>query len=88
MAKFRKKPVVIEAIEWTGDYDTLPEHPEWFEEACVRGTVIQGAGPELTVCTLEGNHTAIVGDMIIQGVKGELYPCKADIFALTYEAVE
>ena len=87
MAKFRKKPVVIEAIQWNPQIkpSTLPdwfwqplsEHPELFDE--VTGTLV--------IETLEGNMLAMPGDWIIQGIKGELYPCKPDIFEATYEPV-
>lgn len=92
MARYRKKPVVIEAVRWTADgFDGGP--PAWMPE------IAQGGGPEvpagcisrfgdhLFIGTLEGTHTAQPGDWIIRGVKGELYPCKPDIFAATYERV-
>lgn len=86
MAKYRKKPVVIEAIKWTGDNlkemvrftDKIVETQEDFTE----GITI------LVIKTLEGNMKAFPGDMIIKGVKGEFYPCKPDIFEATYEKVE
>lgn len=87
MPKFRKKPVVIEAIQFT----RVPTvAPDWLAEAYREGVVWYHGGdePYLTIKTLEGDHRANVGDWIIQGVKGELYPCKPDIFAATYEAVE
>lgn len=89
MAKFRKKPVVIEAFQWTGGPDQT-EDPEWIAAAIKRGDVYYQGGetPYLTIETLEGKMRANPGDYIIKGVKGELYPCKADIFVATYEAVE
>lgn len=72
--KFRKKPVVIEATQWFKDGD----HP------AVRPSV-DGYG---AIDTLEGCHTVTPGDWVITGVAGEHYPCKPDIFAATYEAVE
>lgn len=85
MAKFRKKPVVIEAVEWTGANHLITE------------TFMKGSGAyisrdnrilgEIVVPTLEGEMRARVGDWIIKGVKGEFYPCKPDIFEATYEAV-
>jgi hypothetical protein len=81
--KFRKKPVVIEAVQWTGlNYEALMV---W-----ARGSGIHWSGTEqtLTVPTLEGPLIATVNDWIIRGVKGEFYPCKPDIFAATYEPVE
>jgi hypothetical protein len=72
--KYRKKPVVIEATQWFKHGD----HPE----------VVWNAGPmAFWIKTLEGGHTVSPGDWIITGVKGEHYPCKPDIFALTYEEV-
>lgn len=86
MGKYRKKPVVIEAFEFKGHSNLDPGVPEWFVDAVLNGTVI--ASPtHLTIKTLEGDHRADVGDFIIRGVKGEVYPCKPDIFAMTYEAV-
>lgn len=86
--KFRKKPVVIEGMVLT---DTnAGEVARWVTEgghkAVVRGGP-QGGSMEGTVIihTLEGDHTASVGDIVIKGVAGEFYPCKPDIFAATYE---
>lgn len=85
-AKFRKKPVVIEAIQWDGSrkcLDTLrefmkPNYPAWGTES----------RPDcLIIHTLEGDHRADRFDWIIKGVKGEFYPCKPDIFEQTYEPV-
>ena len=97
--KYRKKPVVIEAVQlkwstWSEMCDFLgdvisSENParmvETFSDTC--GEVGHGY-IELTIPTLEGNHTAKHGDYIIRGVKGEFYPCKPDIFEQTYERVE
>ena len=90
--KYRKKPVVIEAIKWTGD--NLKEiiqftglHPSalcWTWEEYE--DVVKRNG--LKIFTIEGSHMATVGDMIIKGVHGEFYPCKPEIFAKTYEAAE
>lgn len=89
MSKFRKKPVVIEAVEYRGD-NTYAEMAPWLSEAIGSGVVTFHPAPrgELIITTLEGEHLASPGDVIIQGVKGELYPCKPDIFAATYEAVD
>ena len=77
MPKFRKKPVVIEAFQWTGQ---RPCHwPEWATDVSLLD------GRDLVVNTLEGRMSASLGDWIICGVKGEQYPCKPDIFAATYE---
>lgn len=89
--KFRKKPVVIEAFQWTGGLDQT-EDPVWICDAIRRGEVyfVKCPSPdvEMVIKTLEGDHTAKRGDWIIKGVKGELYPCKPDIFEATYERVE
>lgn len=76
---YRKKPVTVEAIQWTGEnHAEMCEFidPEMFE-------IIPRVG--LVIHTLEGNHHASPGDYIIKGVNGEFYPCKPDIFAKTYE---
>jgi len=70
--KFRKKPVVIEATQWF----KMGDHPE------VTHSIHRGWGK---VATLEGDMTVMPGDWIITGVKGEHYPCKPDIFEMTYE---
>jgi hypothetical protein len=86
--KFRKKPVVIEAFQWTGDEHQI-EDPEWIVEAIKAGTVafinVNMSGVRLSIKTLEGVMIANRGDWIIRGMKGELYPCKPDIFEMTYE---
>ena len=78
--KYRKKPVVIDAIQWTGDnlteIATLGGAREYEQEFLSDNLIIH---------TLEGNMQAGKGDWIIKGVKGELYPCKPDIFEMTYE---
>jgi hypothetical protein len=72
MAKFRKKPVVIEATQW-------------FPGTLMDGVVERdGVG---VIKTLEGDMVASPGDWIITGVKGEKYPCKPDIFEATYEPI-
>jgi hypothetical protein len=84
MGKFRKKPVVIDAIQWTGKNDVE------IADFCMHALFAYAANgrPSLTIGTLEGDHHASVGDWIIRGVKGEFYPCKPDIFEATYESVE
>jgi hypothetical protein len=85
MPKFRKKPVVIEAWQNTGA--NVGGQPQWFIAAWNSGVIKAAPGGALIITTLEGDHRADVGDWIIQGVKGELYPCKPDIFERTYDAV-
>jgi hypothetical protein len=80
MPKFRKKPVVIEAVEFVG-LEHVPNLPMWVQEACQD----RAGSPSLFIKTLEGVMEASPGDWIIRGMKGEIYPCKADIFAMTYD---
>ena len=102
MPKFRKKPVVIEAFKMSPDrwWDN-GEWPEWLINAYNIGRDLPGSfyrqlpgmgerepGEGLYVHTLEGEHRVRCNDWIIQGVKGEIYPCKPDIFEATYEEVE
>lgn len=96
MPMFRKKPVVIEAVEWTGR--NLREVIRFTDgEPYTRGMhagmmwekyedLVAREG--LKIHTLEGKMLASPGDWIIRGVKGEFYPCKPDIFAATYEVAE
>lgn len=81
MAQYRKKPVVIEAVQWFKDGD----HPAVYLWS--KGGHVYPNGTPL-IETLEGDHVVTPGDFIITGVKGEHYPCKPDIFALTYEEVK
>jgi hypothetical protein len=102
MAKYRKKPVVIEAHRWyvNGDH---PEDGDPKREGRIvryfRRPEPEYAGQTLHSCgvrwhehgwidTLEGGHTVCPGDWIIKGIKGEFYPCKPDIFEATYEPVD
>ena len=89
MAKFRKKPVEIEAWQWENQLQTA--WPNWvleYEDADKNVVTCDSSFAEMYIPTLEGMHTASNGDWIIRGVKGELYPCKPDIFEATYEPVE
>ena len=89
--KFRKKPVVIEAFKLGSD-----PMPDWFMDRVSASTIVlHGGHPRdrdglhsASITTLEGLMTANRGDYVIRGVKGEVYPCKPDIFAATYEPVE
>lgn len=90
MAQYRKKPVVIEAIHCAVAHHAAGNAwnalPQWLIAAYERGEVLfLNHPPRIEIKTLEGTMTADYGDMIIRGVKGELYPCKPDIFAATYE---
>jgi hypothetical protein len=92
--KYRKKPVVIEAVQWTGEshrdmYNFLEDKPNDFMHAEGKNFYIDHGkvAGGLVIKTLEGEHIASIGDYIIKGVKGEFYPCKPDIFEQTYEPV-
>ena len=96
MAKYRKRPVVIDAIQWTGEnlsevLEFTGKHPSWdkwfssFEEY---ENHVREDCSIFKIITLEGTMEASPGDWIIRGVKGEHYPCKPDIFDATYERVE
>jgi hypothetical protein len=84
MPKYIKKPITIEAIQWTGDnrkeiFDFCPM--SYFNTNFETGNL------HLKIQTLEGTMEASVGDYIIKGIQGEFYPCKPDIFKLTYDEV-
>jgi hypothetical protein len=88
MAKYKKKPVVIDAWKWEGytvgdarkfcESNNLPQ----FSIGGIKGLT------GLIIPTLEGDHVAKSGDYIIKGINGECYPCKPDIFIKTYDVVE
>ena len=93
MARYRKKPVTVEAVlvgeildAWVdGEERTLPD---WVLQAFADRTIDALGGLELYVRTLEGIMTGDRDDMLIRGVQGELYLCKPDIFQATYELVD
>ena len=98
--KYRKKPVVIEAFQMTkGRRQDNSEWPNWLNKAWNMNFSEEGAvssveypnsdgTDRLIIHTLEGDHEVGWDDYIIQGVQGELYPCKPDIFEATYDQVE
>lgn len=86
--QYRKRPVVINAIQWPGTkFEQTP--PDWFRDAMYaepgKPGFLMRYGDEIIISTLEGEMRASPGDWIIRGIKGEIYPCKPDIFAATYE---
>lgn len=93
MLKYRKKPVVVEAVRWTGSNleeirnfvgsDLIEECVELFD---IKRTLKEML-VDIAIDTLEGTMRVDYGDYIIKGVKGEFYPCKPDIFLATYEEV-
>ena len=93
--KYRKRPVVIDAIQWTGenqremwdfltgrtnDYMSVSGDNFYIDHSKIKGGLV--------IKTFEGEHLASIGDYIIKGVKGEFYPCKPDVFEATYEPVK
>lgn len=95
--KYRKIPVVVEAIQWTGEnqremFDFLTNYEKTDDYMSASGehfiidhNAVKGG---LVIKTLEGEHIASIGDYIIRGVAGEFYPCKPEIFEKTYERAE
>jgi len=81
MAKYRKKPIVVDVFRWLMD-----DVPEWITSA-IRANKINFDMRGMIISTLEGEMLASPGDYIIKGVKGELYSCKPDVFEQTYELV-
>jgi len=100
MAEYRKKPVVVEAVQWKGTAATATPIIDWIlkeggtaryhEPPAVLGDIIGNWADmhRLAIDTLEGIMMAAPGDWVIRGVKGEFYPCKPDIFEVTYEAAD
>lgn len=102
MAKYRKKPVVVEAFQMTKERRLdNSEWPEWLNRAWNKGVAEPGSifcasdgcldtetHTPLFIQTLEETHRISWGDWIIRGIQGELYPCKPEIFDATYERVE
>ena len=89
MAKYRKKPVVIEAEQFHPDKKPYPEGVERYTKE--RTEAVDGSSSNFygwRIQTLEGPHIVSPDDWIITGVKGEKYPCKPDIFEATYERVK
>lgn len=87
--KYRKKPVVIEAFKY--NYNANSEtvaYPQWFMKAVLLGAISENDDNTVSIQTLEGKMRVNDGDWIIQGVAGEIYPCKPDIFETTYEEVD
>ena len=78
--KYRKKPVVIEAVKFTGkNYEEVQKFAS--------GSLSLNNGNVLSIKTLEGEMLVSKGDYVIKGINGEIYPCKPDIFEKTYEEV-
>ena len=94
MAKYRKKPIVVEAVRWTGSNleeirnfvgnDLIENYIEHFD---IERTLIKQTLAGIAINTLEGTMMVNYGDYIIKGVNNEFYPCRSDIFKQTYEEV-
>ena len=80
--KYKKKPVEIEAFQWKGLDEQMEMIKEWTGTKSVKYNLVNKS---VVIPTPEGFMTANIGDMIIRGIKGEVYPCKKDIFDLTYD---
>lgn len=102
MARYRKKPVVIDAVQFDGTPESGNAIRVWAEQAGAEAeyhpfladrfkgdpkAYVAHPDPYMRIVTLEGVMAASVGDWVIKGVAGEFYPCKPDIFAATYEVV-
>jgi hypothetical protein len=85
MAQFRKKPVVIEA--YCFDQKRENYRPDWFQDRVSTNEIITYPDHAI-IKALEGDMRADLGDWVIKGVKGEVYPCKPEIFAATYDPVD
>lgn len=87
--KYRKKPVVVEAVRWMGSIESLGEIEKLQGFSFSKDEVVDIVrSDEIRIRTPEGVMTASLGDYIIRGVHGEIYPCKPDIFEETYEMAE
>lgn len=86
--KYRKKPVVIEAVQFTDDTAETMISIQEFMDKDLRVSYNDRDNPKIIIETLEGTMYASVGDYIIKGVQGEFYPCKPDIFKETYEKLK
>lgn len=89
--KYRKKPVVIDAVQFKTNNELRSPHMDslinWINQESEKIMAYHN-GTDIFIRTLEGTMKASVGDYIIKGVNGEFYPCKEDIFNKTYDAVE
>jgi hypothetical protein len=97
--RYRKKPVVIEAMQWDGTPEDATPIIDWVLAGDGTARYVDYGGEEIdgvwvedpayiAIDTLEGTMKASESDMVIRGVKGEHYPCKPDIFAATYEPAD
>lgn len=87
MPTYRKKPIEIEAVHWDGSAEEAGPIIDWILSSSNRTARYRDDEPCIVIDTLEGMMAATPGDWIIQGVQGEFYPCKPDIFKATYDEV-
>jgi len=88
MPKYRKKPVVIEAVKFTRDnFQEIRDFTDFQAHSLTIERRINGIATCI-IPTLEGQHIATEGDFIIKGIIGEFYPCKPDVFEQTYELIK
>lgn len=90
MAKYQKKPLVIDAYQYNGNF---VDAPGWIADAILDNVIFVMHDKHYNnrsthIRTLEGDHIVSFGDYIIRGIKGELYPCKPDIFEMSYDLAE
>ena len=89
MTSFRKRPVEVDAEQWLGDIEGMKTFLSgatfWFGPEV--GVSLSRANWTINIVTLEGTMVCNIGDWVIKGIKNEFYPCKNDIFTLTYEEV-
>lgn len=86
--KYRKRPIVIEAVRWNGTSTALDEVVKLTGAMVVFAQDTKTINAPIYINTLEGEMRSDLGDWIIKGIAGECYPCKPDIFEATYEPVE
>jgi hypothetical protein len=86
MPQYRKKPIVIEAVQYDGNFRSLDIF-SLTEVGNFKIKTEEDGSPYLLIPTLEGDMKCSKGDYVIKGIKGEYYPCKPDIFEMTYEQV-
>lgn len=89
--KFKKKPVEIEAVRVSdllkAAASNWKELPTWVRTSYEQGDIVFGSG-RIFIHTSEGEVQAEIGDWVIRGVRGEIYPCKPDVFSMTYEEIQ
>lgn len=95
MSFYRKKPVIIEAIQWDGTnlkevtqfLGIHPEKSKWYDTFQDYVDHIKRKGDSFHIFSIKGNMTTNLGDYVIKGLDGEFYPCNPDVFQKTYETV-